>query len=229
MNPKLFIALDALSEREEETFGMAEQLVNVEGQFGFKLNLDYLLSPGRSIQARLQDIQSLGRPVFADLKMWNGSRTMASIAENLIAQGIDFFNVYALADELLSQTIKLVRDRDTKVLGLTVLSHFDERYCREHFRRSLPETVRHLSEVAFKSGCDGIILPGTTLQAVDDLDIIKVVPGIRPAWYQDRRHKETVKPREAMEKGADILVCGSPITKAANPVQALRKILKEIG
>ena len=46
-----------------------------------------------------------------------------------------------------------------------------------------------------------------------------------PAWYKDT---EEVKPRVAVEKGADVLVCGSPITKSENPVDALRRILAEI-
>lgn len=228
MKPLLLNALDDLAGKEERTLKVAEQLSKVEGNFGFKVNLDYLLNPEKGLKALLGPIQQFGRPVFSDLKMWNGTRTMTSVIENLVVLGVDYLNVYALADELLPKAIKITEGTKTKVLGLTVLTHFSEAYCQKHFRRSLPETVRHFAEVAVEAGCHGIILPGTALEAVADLDTIKVVPGVRPTWYKDTRHEEEVEPRVAAEKGADVLVCGSPIMKSDSPVDALRRILTEI-
>lgn len=228
MRPFLFVALDDLSSEEEKTLRIAEQLSKVAGDFGFKANLDYLLSPDKGLRATLSSVQQFGRPLFADLKMWNGTRTMASVIDTLVALGVDFLNVYALADELLPKAIQVTEGTNTKVLGLTVLTHFNETYCQKHFRRSLRETVRHFAEVAIEAGCQGIILPGTTLEAVRDLETIKVVPGVRPVWYKDTRHEEEVKPRVAIEGGANILVCGSPIMGSEDPVGALQKILSEI-
>ncbi len=228
MKPLLLNVLDDLAGKEEETLKVAEQLLKVEGNFGFKVNLDYLLNSEKGLKALLGPIQQFGRPVFADLKMWNGTRTMASVIENLVALGVDYLNVYALADELLPKAIQITEGTKTKVLGLTVLTHFNEAYCQKHFKRSLPETVQHFAEVAVEAGCHGIILPGTALEAVAYLDTIKVVPGIRPTWYQDTRHEEEVEPRVAAEKGANVLVCGSPIMKSENPAEALRRILAEI-
>ncbi len=228
MNALLLGALDGLAGKEEKTLKIAEQLSKVEGNFGFKLNLDYLLNPEKGLKALLAPIQQFGRPVFVDLKMWNGTRTMASVIENLVTLGVDYLNVYALADELLPKAIQITEGTKTKVLGLTVLTHFNEAYCRKHFRRSLSETVRHFAEVAVGVGCHGIILPGTTLESVADIDTIKVVPGIRPVWYKDTRHEEEIGPRVAAEKGANVLVCGSPIMKSEDPVSALQKVLSEI-
>jgi orotidine-5'-phosphate decarboxylase len=228
MKPFLFVALDGLTKKEKETLGLAEQLSHVSGNFGFKINLDYLLNPEKGFRAALRPIQQFDRPVFADLKMWNGTRTMASVIENLMAIGVDYLNVYALAEDLLPKAIRITEGTKTKVLGLTVLTHFNEDYCQKHFKRSLAQTVRHFAEIALEAGCHGIILPGTTLEVVADLNTIKVVPGIRPNWYKDTRHEEEVEPQIAVEKGADILVCGSPIMKSENPVAALERILSEI-
>lgn len=228
MKPLLLNALDDLVGKEKKTLKVAEQLSKVEGNFGFKVNLDYLLNPKKGLKALLAPIQQFGRPIFSDLKMWNGTRTMASVIENLVALGVDYLNVYALADELLPKAIQITEGTKTKVFGLTVLTHFNEAYCQKHFRRSLPETVRHFAEVAVEAGCHGIILPGTALEAVAYLDTIKVVPGIRPIWYKDTRHEEEIESRVATQKGASVLVCGSPIMKSGNPVDALRRILAEI-
>ena len=226
MKPFLFIALDGLAKEEKETLSIAEQLASISGNFGFKINLDYILKKG--FKNALKPIQQFGRPVFADLKMWNGTRTMVSVIENLVAMKVDYTNVYVLADDLLPKTIRIAEGTKTKVLGLTVLTHFNKNYCQKHFRRSLLETIQHFAEIAVKAGCHGVILPGTTLEAVKNLNIIKVVPGVRPSWYKDARHKEEVEPRVAIKKGADIIVCGSPIMKSRDPVRALEKILSEI-
>lgn len=228
MNPFLFVALDDLAGKEKETFSIATQLSCAPGNFGFKLNLDYLLNRTKSLETIIGKIQALKRPIFADIKMWNGTRTMKSVLQTFIDLEVEYVNVYALADDLLPKAIEITKGTKTKVLGLTVLTHFNEAYCQKHFKRSLPETVRHFSEVAIEAGCHGIILPGTTLNVVKDIITIKGVPGVRPEWYKDDRHEEEVTPREAVENGADILVAGSPIMKSAAPISALEKILSEI-
>jgi len=227
--PFLFVALDDLDKKERDTLEVAEQLSAVDGSFGFKVNLDYLLKYGLegSVSA-VKRIQYFGRPIFADLKMWNGTRTMRSVIEILVANEIDYLNVYALADELLPGAIQATDGSKTKVLGLTVLTHFSEAYCQKHFRRTLRETVRHFAEVAIDKGCHGIILPGTALEVVKDLKTIKFVPGVRPKWYKDTRHEEEVEPRIAVEQGADNLVCGSPIMKDPDKIGALKRILVEM-
>lgn len=225
----LFVALDDLKEKEIETLETTERLSSVEGPFGFKVNLDYLLKYGlEELNSSIRRVQQFGRAIFADLKMWNGTRTMKSVMEMLVDNGVDYLNVYALADELLPKAIEITKGSKTKVLGLTVLSHYTEDYCQKHFRRTLKATVRHFAGVALERGCHGIILPGTTLDVVQDLETRKMVPGIRPKWYQDTRHKEEIEPREAVERGANNLVCGSPIMKSSDSVGALKRILEEI-
>lgn len=224
MSPFLFVALDGLVKKESQTLGIANRLLKVDGSFGFKVNQDYLV-----ISEAFQTlIKELNRPFFADLKMFNGRRTMISTVEKLVALGVDFLSVYALADELLPEVIEVTKGTKTKVLGVTVLTHFDDDYCRKHFRRSLEETVEHFAKVDVDAGCHGVILPGTTLSVISNLDTIKATPGIRPKWYRDIRHKESVEPSYAIANGANILICGSPIMKSPDPVEALKKVLSEM-
>jgi len=89
MKPFLFVALDDLDKKENQTLGIAGKFSGIEANFGFKVNLDYLLNPEKGLRTTLAPIQQLGRPVFTDLKMWNGTRTMASVIENLVALGVD--------------------------------------------------------------------------------------------------------------------------------------------
>jgi orotidine-5'-phosphate decarboxylase len=232
--PFLFVALDGLMKKEKETLEIAERLSSVEGNFGFKVNLNYLLDRGLRNPSTLGNIQQFNRLVFTDLKMWNGTGIMSSIIGSLVDKGVDYLNVYALADDLLPEAIKIAEGSKTKILGLTVLTHFTEGYCKKWFQRSLKDTVRLGAEVALKRGCQGIILPGTVLDVVKDLDLERWTPGVRLPWYpEDARHQQEVEPRVAVDGGATGLICGGPIMKSMEKVgidnvEALKRVLAEM-
>lgn len=226
MKAFLWVALDALNKKEEETLRLAESLAGVQGDFGFKINLDYLLLHG--LKTAVANITSFGRPVFTDLKMWNGSRTMVDAVDRLVAQEVRYLNVYALADTMLPKAVERAKGSKTEILGVTVLTHYDEAYCKKFFRRSLPETVRLLSETALERGCHGVILPGTAMSVISDLSCKKMVPGIRPVWFSDDRHEEETLPADAVNSGATDVVCGSPVVKSDDPKGALIRLLGEM-
>lgn len=225
-NPFLFVALDGLTEKTNQTLNIAGTLASsVVGNYGFKVNLDYFLMCG--VDSALKTIHSFGKPIFADLKMWNGGRTMAKITE-FLSDRVEYINAYALAGRELNKMVEVVRDSKTKILALTILTHYNEKYCQENFGKSLKDTVRYFCDMGIKAGCHGVILPGTVLEAVNDLEVDKVVPGVRPKWFTDTRHEEEVEPRVAVDGGASILVCGSPVMKSPDPIEALQKILSEM-
>lgn len=227
MKPFLFVALDDLVDTETETLKKAEQLCLVNSSnFGFKVNFDYLLCKG--LATGIKTVQQFNRPIFADLKMNHGSRTMARVISELVTLGVSYTNIYTLSDLLIDESVKQTENSQTKILGVTILSHFDDVYCRRYFKRSLEEMVFSFATTALLRGCHGVIVPGTTLSIVKHLQGIKVVSGIRPIWYQDDRHQQEVEPSWAVADGADILVCGDPIMKDKGPMVALQKILSEM-
>lgn len=226
----LFVAADELSSLSDElkTHRILSDLADIGSEFGIKVNLDYMLRLGDHNALYSLRRYAPVRQIFVDLKMWNGKRTMVDVAKMMVDKEVDFFNVYALADSEIPPVVEVTRGTKTKVLAVTILTHYDDAYCRRHFQRTLGETVEHLGQTALDAGCDGIILPGTTLDAVAHLNTIKVVLGVRPKWYKDTRHSEEIEPSAAKEKGADIIVCGGPIIKAEDPVEAMKKILAEL-
>lgn len=229
MKPILYVALDGLATNEAKTIEIVEKLLATNEHFGLKLNLDYLINSKKNLKEAIEDVKVFNRPIFADIKMWNGSRTMKSVIQSLIDLEVEFTNVYLLADDQLPEVISITRGTKTKILGLTVLTHYDDEYCRRHYGRSMPETVRHFSDIAITVGCHGIILPGPALYAVKDLkNIIKTVPGVRPKKFKDNRHKEEIEPGEAILNGANIIVVGSPIMKSDDPAESMTEIISEI-
>ncbi len=53
-----------------------------------------------------------------------------------------------------------------------------------------------------------------------------VTPGVRPGWAEAGDQARVATPAEALEAGASHLVIGRPITGAANPVDAVRRIVE---
>ena len=59
-------------------------------------------------------------------------------------------------------------------------------------------------------------------------DFLIVTPGVRPSFASVDDQKRIMTPGEAVAGGADYLVIGRPIAKAADPVAAVDKIVDEI-
>ena len=235
MPPLIYVACDYNSQREN--LDLARELASSvsSDRFGFKVNLDTVLSFGQdslSPYSVVREMLSLGKPLFVDLKMWNGARTMANIAEGCASLGVDMINMYPHAEgKFMTQVVKAIEGSNTKLFGLTVLTHYTDDYCRAIYGLKLVETVRMLTEISVESGAHGIILPGTQLENVKDFKTLKLVPAIRPDWFMEKGanyQEQTVTPQEAISGGADILVVGSPILKAANKAEALERIISEI-
>jgi orotidine-5'-phosphate decarboxylase len=55
-----------------------------------------------------------------------------------------------------------------------------------------------------------------------------VVPGIRPAGTNGHDQARILTPEEAVERGADYLVVGRPITSSPDPAAAARAILATV-
>lgn len=224
----LYVALD-YNERSEN-LNLAGKLSEVGDQFGFKVNLDHYTLWGLPY---VQEVQGYGKPVFVDLKINNGPRTMINALTPLAEAGVDHTSVWTFADRLISPTVEALRDIEgsqLRVLGVTVTSRFDDEYCLNNFGRSLEDSVHHFTEVAIEVGCDGVILPGTCLGAIRDIETVKLVSGIRPLTLRgdSTQQRQVITPQEAIANGADILVCGSPIRESRDPIRALRTVLSQM-
>jgi orotidine 5'-phosphate decarboxylase subfamily 1 len=230
--PKLYLALDTSDPRK--AWKMAESVSDVEGDYGFKLNLDELLLNDAVAQvARFK--AGFGRQIFTDTKTWNGGRTMAAVAVGLGEAGSSLVNIYAQSGaKFMRRVMDAVKssEADIDVYALGVLTHYTEADCQRLYRRTLSATVRLFARDAAEAGVDGYIQPGTMLHRTKWLSIKRLVPAVRPLWYGDTKANEqeqTVTPEEAFDGGADIVVCGSPVFKSPDPAEALHRLLAAIG
>lgn len=230
--PFVYVALDY--DDQQKNINLARDLSREvsSDRFGFKINLDAVLnfSPDAFTSRKMiEDIKgALGKPVFVDLKMWNGGRTMENIAKGCADLNVDMINVYAHAG---ADFLDRVHDAcgQTSLFGVTVLTHYTDEDTQHLYGKNLRESVRMLARHAYKH-VDGLIVPGTQLDVVRSLNVKKLCPGIRPDWFVDKHansQEQVVTPAYAAEHGADYIVVGSPILKSPDPAKALRKIIEE--
>jgi orotidine-5'-phosphate decarboxylase len=94
-------------------------------------------------------------------------------------------------------------------------------------RRAVPELAR----IASTAGCDGIVCSPVDLPhvraAVPDDGFLIVTPGIRPAGADAGDQARVATPAAAIGGGATHIVVGRPITRAADPAEAARAIVRE--
>jgi orotidine-5'-phosphate decarboxylase len=89
------------------------------------------------------------------------------------------------------------------------------------------------AEIARKAGCTGVVCSGKEVEAVRNHlgpDFIILTPGVRPAWsvVAGDDQARILTPYDAIRAGSDFVVVGRPISQAADPAEAARKVLDEI-
>ena len=227
--PLVYAAMD-FTERDA-MLRAADLLAPVPGDWGFKLNDDYVTTYGPD--KAIADLAPYRKNLFVDYKLLKGARRMVNLVQGLAITGaVDFTNIYVLAGGLLLKTVEKTKDSGVGILGITILTHMDEEYCQHYFRRSLPEAVRMMTWDAHHAGCPGVILPGTCMEAVRDIPVLKVCPGVRPAWYVGKKanqQSQEVQPAEIIKAGGNTAVTGSPIWDTDNPRDSLMRILDEMN
>jgi orotidine-5'-phosphate decarboxylase len=94
------------------------------------------------------------------------------------------------------------------------------------------DAVARLARLAQSCGLDGVVCSpqeAAALRRQCGKDFLLVTPGTRPADSGQDDQQRVATPREAVAAGADYLVIGRPITRAPDPIAALRAIHAEIA
>ena len=184
----------------------------------------------------LEQLQQRGFEVFLDLKFHDIPNTTAQACKAAAALGVWMVNVHAsggsrmmeAAREALAQVSK-----PPKLIAVTVLTSMVQADLAELGIVATPaQQVLRLAALAQASGLDGVVCSAqeAVLLRRDCGDkFCLVTPGIRPLDVAADDQSRIMTPRAALENGAHYLVIGRPITKAADPLQALQQISNEIG
>jgi len=225
-NP-IIVALDGMNLRAAAP--MARLLTGKV--WGFKLN-DLYTSGGWEAVRYISQFGS----IMLDLKLYDIPNTVKNHCTAMLdAQNLDMkvkiVTVHASGGSEMMKTAATVLPG--RICAVTVLTSFDEaQWAALHGTfRPVKDTVQIMAGAAQAAGCSYLVCSGKELEAVKGYkELKKIVPGIRPAWHQKADdQKRTMTPKEAVDAGADYLVLGRPIIEAADPVDAAKRTLEEVG
>jgi orotidine-5'-phosphate decarboxylase len=122
---------------------------------------------------------------------------------------------------------------ELKLLAVTVLTSFDYEDLNDMgYFCSVADLVEHRVRRAAQAGVDGVVCSPLEVAVVREImgpGAILVTPGVRSAGKESGGQKRVATPQEAIRDGANYLVIGRQITRAADPRSEVLKILAELG
>mgnify|MGYP002784354526 CR=1 FL=1 len=195
-----------------------------------KLGLEFFTAFGRE---GVNEVVKSGAPVFLDLKLHDIPNTVSSAVAAAVSLNVEMLTVHASGgSEMLAAAVKAA-NKKTKILAVTVLTSLNESDLQSigFSKRTVTEQVLQLADIAYKSGVDGIVCSANELEELKKIykDKLKfVVPGIRPQGSDVGDQKRVMTPTQAIQKGADYIVIGRPITNSKDPAKAAEEIYKNL-
>jgi len=232
-NP-VFVALDTIN--VNQAAALATSLKGLVG--GVKLGLEFFSANG---PAGIEAVAGLGMPVFLDLKLHDIPNTVAGAMKGVARMTPRLTTIHASGGlAMMKAAVDAARDEAarigrpaTKVLAVTILTSIDQAAMEAiGYGGSVLDQVRRLADLAEQAGIDGLVCSPHEVEALRAQvrpETLLVVPGIRPTWAEAGDQKRIMTPSDAKARGADLLVIGRPITGAADPAAAARRIKEELG
>jgi orotidine-5'-phosphate decarboxylase len=195
----------------------------------YKLGLEFCMS-GSYFEV-IEELRGRGKRIFADLKLSDVPATVRGAVANLSQYGIDFLTLHGTSG--VYREVVPVRG-NIRLLAVTVLTSVDHEEVQEMgWQGPVEDLVSRRARVAVDCGVDGLIASG--LEAVRlrrelGQAPLLITPGIRAEGERGGDdQKRTMTVEQAFRAGADHIVVGRPIRKAANPKAAAEAIQREIS
>ena len=210
---RLIFALDVPTVAEAKAF--VERLGD-SVQF-YKIGLQLFMAGGYF--ELIQWLKAKNKQVFTDLKFFDVPETVKSAVMQLKPHGVTFATVHG-NDEILKAAVEA--QSGVKILAVTVLTSLDQHDLTDlGFECDVESLVLSRAKRALQIGCAGVISSGLEAPRLREhlgQQFLIVSPGIRPVENKTvDDQKRVVDVEQAFRNGADYIVVGRPIRRAADP------------
>jgi orotidine-5'-phosphate decarboxylase len=186
--------------------------------------------------ALVEELVKRGFSVFLDLKFHDIPNTVAAACRSAAALGVWMMNVHASGGRAMLEAARgaIPTSPDApRLIAVTVLTSMNaDDLAAIGLHDSPDEVVLRLTRLVKTCGLDGVVCSAReaeTLRKQCGEAFHLVTPGIRPADAAINDQQRIMTPAAAIAAGADYLVVGRPVTRAADPLEALARINEEIA
>ena len=223
-NP-IIVALDV------ESAAAARALVDRIGpRVGFyKVGLELYTAAGMDF---VRDLMQQGKQVFLDLKFYDIPETVSRAVARVAETGVRFLTVHAVGSVMRAAHAARAGS-NLQLLAVTVLTSFGPEDLDDlGFTGTIADLVARRATRAIELGVDGIVtspLEAARVRGIIGPDALLVTPGVRSAGADAGDQKRVATPAQAVRDGADYVVMGRQITRAADPAAEVDKVLFEIA
>jgi orotidine-5'-phosphate decarboxylase len=173
-----------------------------------------------------------GHKVMLDLKFFDIPETVKLAVAQIRERGVSLATIHG-NDAIIRGALEA--RGDLKLLAVTVLTSFGEDDLRAMgMTQSIADLVLYRARRALELGCDGVVSSGleaARLRHELGDKLLLVTPGIRPgANVMDGSDDQTriMTAGRALANGADHVVVGRPISKAAEPLAVIEAMQADI-
>jgi orotidine-5'-phosphate decarboxylase len=183
-------------------------------------------------------LRETGKSIFLDLKLHDIPNTVGAAVRAAAKSGARLITLHAAGGSAMLASAAAARDEHNttggalRLLAVTVLTSLtaDDLHALG-VEGSPEEQVRRLALLARAARIDGAVCSvaeAPTVRAACGPDFTLICPGIRLPGGDAQDQRRVATPGAAALAGADFIVVGRPITKAADPGAAARAILADL-
>jgi orotidine-5'-phosphate decarboxylase len=221
----VIIALDV------ESTGQALELLDRIGDAAnvYKVGMELYAVGGMGF---VNELLRRGKRVFLDLKLYDIGETVKRATAQIVKSGVSFLTVHGSAS-VMRAAVEGRGTSSTQLLAVTVLTSFDQQDLADlGYETPIAKLVELRVAKAVESGMDGIVcspLEVANVRRIGGPKLKLVIPGVRSAGAAVGDQKRVATPAEAIRNGADYLVIGRQVTRAADPRAACEQIVREIS
>lgn len=221
ISEKLIVALDVAD------IDQAKKLVEQIGDEAvfYKIGLELMMSGGYF--ELIKWLKKQNKKIFADLKLYDISATLARSIKNLAQYEIDLLTIHTASREIMQQASE--NKGKMQIIGVTVLTNLNQTDLGEMGfdpKISLENLVLKKAKLALECGLDGVVASGLeakNLRTNLGENFLIVSPAIRLEKLISDDQKQISDVTTALKNGSSHLVVGRPITRDANPKMAAQK------
>lgn len=195
----------------------------------YKVGLELYAAAGMDFA---RELMAGGKQVFLDLKLYDIPETVKRAAAQVARTGVRFLTVHAVG-QAMRAAVEGRAGSELKLLAVTVLTSFGPEDLEEQgIRGTAAELVEARARNAMAAGMDGVVasaLEAAAVRRAAGPRATIVTPGVRSAGAARGDQKRVATPAEAIRCGADYVVIGRQITRAADPAAEAARVLEEIA